>query len=83
MCCGSVPIYLGAPDVENYLPKGTFIDYRGMTPEELYDLLLNMPDKERTRYRERIRTFITSDESDIFSSVTFAHKVVSVIEEAQ
>ena len=81
MCCGSVPIYLGAPDVDKYLPKGTFIDYRYFTPEELVEYIKTMSDKTYEVYQKNIKKFIESKKIDKFSSVAFAKKLIKVIEE--
>ena len=82
MCCGSIPIYMGAPDVEKYLPKGTFIDYRNYTPKELCDYITNISEEKYNRYRDNIRKFVTSKEAaDRFSVDAYAKKILSVIEE--
>jgi len=81
MFCGSIPVYLGAPDVEEYLPHGTFIDYRYYTPEELVDYLKNITDKEYETYRKNIREFVTSKAAvNMFSPVSFAYKILSILE---
>ncbi|EMR74120.1 Glycosyltransferase family 10 (fucosyltransferase) [Thermoplasmatales archaeon SCGC AB-539-N05] len=80
MCLGSIPVYVGPPDVDKYLPTGTYIDYRKFTAPELVDYLKNMDEREYNNYRKRIKKFITSKKADVFSSVTFAHKIVDIIE---
>jgi len=81
MFCGSIPIYLGAPDVHKYLPKGTFIDYRYFTPGELVEYLKRMSEKEYNTYRKNIKKFITSKEAvEMFSTVQFANKILSFVE---
>ena len=80
MFCGSIPIYLGAPDVNKYLPRGTFIDYRHYTPEELVEYLIHMSEEEYEMYRENIRKFVTSKEAvEMFSTVKFANKILSLV----
>jgi len=59
MACGSVPIYCGAPDVYNYLEKGTFIDTDKFTPRELCDYIQFMDEKEFQGYRNKIKIFLT------------------------
>jgi len=82
MVCGSIPIYIGAPDIHDYLPRGTFIDYRYYTPKELVDYLLNVKQYHINQYREKIKEFITSKEViDRYSSVAFAEKLVKIFEE--
>jgi hypothetical protein len=81
MCCGSIPIYCGAPDVYNYLEEGTFIDTDKFSPRELCDYIEDMDGSTYRDYRERIKRFLTSHQSDNFSSYTFAEKIVKIIEE--
>ena len=81
MACGSIPIYCGAPDVYNYLPEGTFISTDEFTPKELCKYIKNMDDKTYREYRRRIKKFMTSFESDNFSSYVFAQKIYRILEE--
>ena len=81
MFCESIPIYLGAPDVEKYVPKGTFIDIRDFDKyEDVIDFIINMQPKQIEQYKKRIKKFVTSDQSYNFSSVTFAKKLVGILE---
>jgi alpha-1,3-fucosyltransferase 10 len=36
---GAIPIYMGAPNVDEYLPANSFIDARGKTPVQMAHLL--------------------------------------------
>ena len=81
MLCGNIPIYIGAPDVEEILPKGTYIDARWFTAAELRDLITGMDTKTYEKYRGRIEKFITTKESKAFFSVTFAEKIAKILEE--
>ena len=43
LCAGVVPIYYGALDIEEYVPKEAFIDYKKFkSVEEMYQYLKNM-----------------------------------------
>ncbi|MBX9744204.1 MAG: hypothetical protein K2X08_03220, partial [Chlamydiales bacterium] len=47
----SVPVYLGATDIIDYVPKSSFIDRRDfVSNEELYDFLKNMDQKTHESY---------------------------------
>jgi len=84
MVCGSIPIYIGAPDIYDYLPKGTFIDYRHYTPKQLVDKITRLDTDQIKKYRQRIKKFITSKEViDRYSSVAFAKKIIKIVEENQ
>ena len=81
MCVGSVPIYVGAPDVYDYLPKGSFIDFTEFGILALCEYLKYMDLSEYNKYRKRMKQFVTSEESEMFSSYVFAKKLVSFMEE--
>jgi len=81
MCCGSIPIYLGAPDVDYYLPENSYIDFRKYTIEELCAKLLTMSEDEYFKRRLTMNKFVSSNQADSFSSYTFAKKIVKIIEE--
>jgi hypothetical protein len=58
---GAVPVYLGAPDITDYVPAECFIDYRGFaSPELLEDHLATMPENRWTQYRQAARWFMSS-----------------------
>jgi len=81
--CGSIPIYLGAYDVKKYLPPMTFIDYTKY--KHIDDLITDikyMDSIEYMSYLNSMSKFLKSKESDCFSSVTFAKKLIKVIEES-
>ena len=81
IAAGCVPIYSGAPDVLKYLPKGTFIDYHSFdSVESLCKYLIEMPDKEYQQYRKEMKKFAKSDQTNNFSSYTFAQKIISILE---
>ena len=51
----SVPVYLGSPVIEKYIPKSCFVDIRDFkNNEELIKYLENMSDKEYMGYIENI-----------------------------
>ncbi len=65
----SVPIYWGAPNVVDYIPKECFIDRRDfVTLEELYQFLKEMPEERYAKYLTHMRHFLSSDAAQQFSS---------------
>ncbi len=77
---GCVPIYLGAPDVTDYIPEGSFIDRRNFKHlEELYRYLKTMPQAEYTAYLEAIQDFVTGKQIQRFSAETFANVMIQHI----
>jgi len=83
MCCGSIPIYWGANDVCDYLPAGTYINACGQPFVDLIDMILNMSETEYSKYRDRIKRFITTKESECFSSYKFAENFIKVLKEVK
>jgi hypothetical protein len=66
---GCIPVYLGAPNITDYVPAVTFIDKRNFpTYEELYSYLKRMPETEYLDYLEAIKFFLESDQSYCFST---------------
>ena len=80
LLAGSVPIYLGAPDIQNFIPLSCFIDKRSFKSyNELYNYAKNMSTKEYNNYLENIYNFINSDNIKLFSAETFVKKIISEI----
>lgn len=69
---GCVPIYLGAPNVTDYIPPDTFIDKRQYpTYESLYKYLAEMSDSEYNGYQGNIQAFLTSQQMHVYSAEKF------------
>ena len=76
---GNVPIYWGASDIENYVPKECFIDRRDFNNhEQLYNLLKNMSEDRYIDYQNSIKKFL-ENKSELFSCNKFADDIVSKI----
>jgi hypothetical protein len=59
MCSGTVPVYYGAPNIDQRVDEGTYIDYRDFSSfNELEAFLLEMSDETYLGYVERMRTFL-------------------------
>ena len=76
MRAGCVPIYLGAPDIEKYVPKACFVDRREFASDrEVEQFILGMSKETYTsylpyRYARRILSFLEKEittDSDCFS----------------
>jgi hypothetical protein len=77
---GCVPIYWGASNVTNYIPKECFIDRREFHDHEsLYGFLCNMSEKDYLRYQKAIAHFLDSDVVRPFYAKTFANTVAMTI----
>lgn len=86
MNAGSVPVYLGADEIDSYLPKACFINKKDFdTYEKLYDYLKNMSDETYLKYIGCIKNFITgpkekSQATDVEGAV---NNLISVIFEEE
>lgn len=80
MVYGCVPIYWGADNVLDYIPKDCFIDRRDFKSQaHLHDYLINMTAKEYKNYQENIYRFLRCDLINPFKSETFAKHVTDEI----
>ena len=59
LAAGSIPVYLGAPDIEKAVPSDCFIDFRKFGDyQKLHDFLMSLSEREISAYRERISKFL-------------------------
>jgi len=66
---GTIPIYLGANDIKNYIPESTFIDKRNFSNyDELYSYLSSIDEHKFARYQENISNYLESNQAEIFDS---------------
>lgn len=78
---GCVPVYWGAKNITDYIPKECFIDRRDFKDnEELYWFLKNMSESEHQKYIDNIKRFLKSDQSLVFSIEYYINTVLSAIE---
>jgi hypothetical protein len=79
---GTVPIYLGAPDIERWVPAECFIDMRGFDGyEELREFLYSLSANQIEAYRVAARDFLRSEQFRPFSKQTFAELIGRIVEE--
>ncbi|RUA05750.1 MAG: hypothetical protein DSY43_03885 [Gammaproteobacteria bacterium] len=73
-----VPIYLGANDICEVIPKNCFIDMRDFNDyESLYFYIKNMTDDDYIQYLNHIQNFLFSAASDKFKIETFVDTVIN------
>ncbi len=79
----TVPIYLGADNVTQYIPKECFIDFRDYSSyEELYDYINNMKEKTYEKYISAIEKYLKSQEyKNLFSSEAIAQIIYDALNE--
>lgn len=75
-----VPIYLGAPNIAQYIPEDTFIDMRKFKDyEELYQYIISIKEEEYNNYLNNIKNFLSSSEYKKFTHRSFAKSIVNTI----
>ena len=69
---GSIPVYWGASNIEEYIPKECFIDFRKFASfEELYQFLKSMKKETYETYLKGIKNFLNSEKAQVFSIERF------------
>lgn len=77
---GTIPIYLGASDIEKHIPKECFIDMRDFKNyEELRQFLKSLTKSEIETYKENVRKFFQSEKFIPFTKEHFAERLVNII----
>lgn len=79
---GCVPIYWGAPNVSDYIPKNCFIDMRMFNDyQKLATYLSSMSEQQYNDYQTAIREFLTSNYFiETFTNVAICRKIVASLE---
>jgi hypothetical protein len=82
---GCVPIYLGDPAIEEFIPKACFIDFREFQNQsdpygELYSYIKNMNEATFLEYQQAGRDFLSSPSFAPFTSEAFAESILRPIE---
>lgn len=73
---GCVPIYLGAPNVSEYIPDGCFVDKKSFPSyDSVYKFLKDMSESRYNEYLKNIETFINSEQIWQFSGEYFADRI--------
>ncbi|MDN3506589.1 MAG: glycosyltransferase [Simkaniaceae bacterium] len=73
---GAVPIYLGAPNIGDYVPENCYIDRsRFENDQMLYDYLVAMTEEEYQSYIENIQYFLRSTKASLYSIEAFVRKI--------
>lgn len=80
MMSGCIPIYLGAPNIDSYVPQECFIDRsRFKSANDLYTHLINLSENEYENYLEAIKNYLGGEEINKFSCSYFADTIANNI----
>jgi hypothetical protein len=78
---GTVPVYWGAPDVLDWVPRECFIDMRQFAGfAELREFLHAVDEPQERRYREAARDYLASARFDPFRLRTFTDLVEGIVD---
>ena len=77
---GCIPIYWGANNITDHIPRSCFIDKRNFDSyEKLYAHLTSITEKEQISYLYNIDSFLQSEKAKPFSSEYFAQTISNEI----
>lgn len=80
MLGGAVPIYFGASNIIDYVPKSCFIDRRDFSSlEELYQFIKNMDKSTYDSYLQAIREYFSSRQDRLFYIENFVETIQKAI----
>ena len=78
--CGVIPIYLGAPDIEDYIPENLFIDLRSFHDyETLENYLINFSDNLANEFLKNAYNFLNSKQGQKFTYEYFSENIHNLI----
>lgn len=74
---GCVPVYWGAPNITDHIPKNCFIDRREFdSHEELYVHLTAMTEQQYLDIQKNIENYLFSEKANPYRAETFANTMV-------
>jgi len=78
---GVVPIYYGPPNIHDYIPENSFINFPSFASyEELYEFLVAMTAEEHQAYLDAAKAFIASPAYEPFTSKRFAEIICEQVQ---
>lgn len=76
MRCGCVPIYLGAPNITDYVDSNAFVDRRIFkTNKDLEDFIINIDEQEYKKYQDAIKDYLAGERFKNFLPESFANTI--------
>ncbi len=75
---GSIPVYLGAPDITDYVDKEAFIDLRDFNNDydKLNKYLISLTDPDIQKYRDAGKHYLLSDRYKPYTKESFAAQFI-------
>ena len=80
-----VPVYFGAPNITDYVPNDTFIDFRFFESyEALFSFLNGMSEEQYNSYLQRINEYLNSVAySSRFSNEAFSQSIIDRLQKLE
>jgi alpha(1,3/1,4) fucosyltransferase len=79
-----IPIYLGAQNIDRYVPSGIFIDRRKFeSDKDMGEFLTSITREEYSRYQSDVKEYLNGDRFKSFLATDLAEKIVDAIEGKQ
>lgn len=77
---GCIPIYWGAQNITDFIPKNCFIDRRDFANnQELYNFIKSMKKEDYEQYLYNIQAYLASDKALLYSKENFLHISISFL----
>lgn len=77
---GCIPIYLGAPNISQYIPKNCFIDRNDFSSiDDLYDFISKITREDYYIYLDAIENFLIQEQKGLFSIDYFTKTITNHI----
>jgi hypothetical protein len=77
---GIIPIYLGAPNISQYIPKDCFIDRNNFSSiDDLYHFVSDISEEDYYLYLDAIESFLIQEQKGVFSIDYFTKTVIKHI----
>ena len=77
---GCVPVYWGASNITNSIPKECFISRADFASDRaLYEFMKNMDKTQYLCYLDNIQKFLASEQAQLYSKEFFINTVITLI----
>ena len=79
---GTIPVYLGAPDILDYVPENCFIDMRKFSSyQALHEYLSGLDADKVQEYRNNIQAYLNNEFQQQFSVKLFIDRIIEDVAE--
>ena len=79
---GTIPIYIGAPDIEKFIPKNLFIDLRRYkSMKDLERELMNLTEEKALLMIDSAKDFLRSKDGNKFTYEYMAKRIYNIVKE--